>query len=124
MFGLLITVHIFVCLAMIFIVLLQYGRGAEMGAAFGGSNQTVFGSGGAGTFMGKVTTVAAITFMVTSLSLAYLSTQKNTSSSIIPQTAPTAPVDAVPAGEALPGGEASPAEPLPLPVEEGSPAAE
>jgi preprotein translocase subunit SecG len=124
MFGLLLTLHVFVCLAMIFIVLLQYGRGAEMGAAFGGSNQTVFGSGGAGTFMGKVTTVAAITFMVTSLSLAYLSAQRNTSSSIIPQAAPTAPADAVPDGEALPAGDAAPAEPLPLPVEEGSPAAE
>jgi len=59
--------------ALILIVLLQTGKGAEMGAAFGGSSQTVFGSAGPGTFLSKLTTAAAIVFMLTSLTLAFMS---------------------------------------------------
>ena len=56
------------------IVLLQTGKGADMGAAFGGgSSQTLFGSTGASTFLSKATTAAAIVFMLTSLTLAYIS---------------------------------------------------
>ncbi len=65
-------IHIVVCLALIFIVLLQTGRGAGIGAAFGGSSQTFFGSSGATPFLAKLTAVAAILFMVTSLSLTFL----------------------------------------------------
>lgn len=67
----LILVHIVVCLSLILIVLLQKGKGAGMGAAFGGSSQTVFGSSGAGSFLTKVTTAAAIVFMLTSLGLSF-----------------------------------------------------
>ena len=71
---LVIVLHIIVCIALIMIVLLQTGKGADMGAAFGGgSSQTLFGSTGAGTFLGKATTVAAVIFMLTSLTLAYMS---------------------------------------------------
>lgn len=74
MLLILILIHIAVCLALIFIVLLQQGKGADMGAAFGGgASQTLFGSSGAGTFFGKATTAIAIIFMVTSLTLAYMS---------------------------------------------------
>jgi len=65
----LIILHVFVCLALILIVLLQRGKGAGMGAAFGGSSQTVFGSAGATSFLHKVTTIVAIVFMLTSLGL-------------------------------------------------------
>ena len=65
------------CIGMILTVLLQTGKGADMGAAFGGSSQTVFGSSGPGTFLGKVTTFIAIFFMLTSLWLAYSSTHKS-----------------------------------------------
>jgi len=59
------------------IVLLQTGKGADMGAAFGGgSSQTLFGSTGASTFLGKATTAAAVVFMLTSLILAYLSSHR------------------------------------------------
>jgi len=71
--------HILMCIGMILIVLLQTGKGADMGAAFGGSSQTVFGSGGPGTFLGKMTTFIAIFFMLTSLWLAYSSTHKTSS---------------------------------------------
>ncbi len=69
-----VILHILVCIALILIVLLQTGKGADMGAVFGSaSSQTLFGSSGATPFLGKLTTVAAIIFMLTSLSLAYLS---------------------------------------------------
>jgi len=73
----LIIIHVVVCIALIMIVLLQTGKGADMGAAFGGgSSQTLFGSTGASTFLGKATTVAAIIFMLTSLTLAYKTTSR------------------------------------------------
>ena len=67
----LILIHVTVCVALILIVLLQRGKGADMGAAFGGSSQAVFGSGGATTFLHRVTTAAAIIFMLTSLGLSF-----------------------------------------------------
>ncbi len=74
MYILLIIIHVVVCIALIMIVLLQSGKGADMGAAFGGgSSQTLFGSTGASTFLSKATTFAAVVFMLTSLILAYLS---------------------------------------------------
>lgn len=64
-------VHVTACIVLILVVLLQAGKGASMGAVFGGSSQTVFGSSGPGTFLGKMTTAVAIIFMLTSLSLSY-----------------------------------------------------
>ena len=76
----LITVmHVIVCIILILVVLLQAGKGANMGAAFGGSSQTVFGSSGAGTFLGKMTTIVAAVFMLTSLTLSYFSVYKGSS---------------------------------------------
>jgi preprotein translocase subunit SecG len=72
-------VHILVCIALIFIVLLQKGKGADMGAAFGGSSQTVFGGSGASSFLSKVTTTAAVIFMITSLLLATMGKGKSES---------------------------------------------
>jgi preprotein translocase subunit SecG len=72
---LLTVIHIFVCLFLIAVVLLQSSKGAEIGAAFGGSSQTLFGSRGAATFLSKMTTIAAVVFMVTSLTLAVISTK-------------------------------------------------
>ncbi|MDI6889768.1 MAG: preprotein translocase subunit SecG [Thermodesulfovibrionales bacterium] len=70
MTTLLLIIHILVCFFLIAIVLLQSGKGAQLGAAFGGSSQTLFGSRGAATFLNKVTTATAIIFMITSLLLA------------------------------------------------------
>ncbi len=102
---LIIILHILVCFALILIVLLQAGKGAEMGAAFGGASQTIFGSAGAMGFLSKLTTVAAVIFMITSLVLTYSSTKR--ASTVVKekpaQTAPTVP-------------EKTPAQPLmPLP---------
>jgi len=90
MFGFLITVHILVSITLIVIVLLQAGKGADLGATFGtGASQSLFGAGGGGSFLGKLTAGAAIIFMVTSLSLAYLSGTSG-SSSIMPSSKPAA----------------------------------
>ena len=73
------VVHVLVCIFLIAVVLLQRGKGAEIGAVFGGGgSSTVFGSRGAGNFLSKLTTAAAIVFMATSLSLAYLWTLAST----------------------------------------------
>ena len=66
------VLHVMVCVFLVVVVLLQRGKGAEIGAVFGGgSNATIFGSRGAGNFLTKLTTGAAVVFMLTSLSLAY-----------------------------------------------------
>ncbi len=88
MYYLFLTIHITACLFLIMVVLLQTGKGAEMGAAFGGSTQTIFGARGAATFLSKLTTGAAIVFMLTSFSLALMASKSET---VIPQqTAPAA----------------------------------
>ncbi|OIP93533.1 MAG: preprotein translocase subunit SecG [Syntrophobacteraceae bacterium CG2_30_61_12] len=104
--ALLIVFHIIACMALILIVLLQTGRGAEMGAAFGGSSQTLFGSTGTTTFLGKMTTLAAVLFMVTCLGLTYFSGRPHTQSIMenvqvperpaIPEAQPVAPASPVP----------------------------
>ncbi len=82
-----VILHLIVCFLMIAAILLQAGKGAEIGAAFGGSSQTVFGSRGPGTFLSKVTVAAAVIFMLTSLGLALLSKQENVASVIdVPAT--------------------------------------
>ncbi len=80
MTTLLIIVHVLVCLFLIVIVLLQHGKGADIGATFGGSSQSLFGSEGPLPLLNKITTLAAIVFMGTSISLAYISAQKSTGS--------------------------------------------
>jgi len=73
--------HVVVAFFLILVVLLQSGKGANMGAAFGaGSSQTMFGSSGAGNFLTKLTTGAAIVFMITSFSLATISTGEDQNS--------------------------------------------
>jgi preprotein translocase subunit SecG len=78
MHALLITFHVLTCLALIGIVLLQHGKGADIGVQFGAS-QTVFGARGAGNFLTKLTTGAAIVFMGTSLVLSKLSGRSDVS---------------------------------------------
>ena len=82
MFSVLIIIHVIMCFILILVVLLQTGKGADMGAAFGGASQTLFGSAGPTGFLGKMTTVAAIIFMVTSLTLAWWSSNRKAASLI------------------------------------------
>jgi preprotein translocase subunit SecG len=109
MITIVVILHVIVCLALICIVLLQHGKGAGIGAAFGGSSQTVFGSTGAAPFLAKLTAVAAIVFMLTSLGLTFLGRQKEVSVMQGPakpgasQTVPAVPAQP---GPAAPGGKA------------------
>ena len=121
MFYVLIAIHVFACLFLIVSILLQAGKGADMGAIFGGGGaQTLFGASGGATFMSKLTSALAVVFMLTCLSLAYVSSH---TASIMPKEG-TGPArsstdEETPAGEpadenapAQPaGGAAAPAEP-------------
>jgi preprotein translocase subunit SecG len=71
------------CLILVAIVLLQTGKGASMGAAFGGASNTIFGGAGPASFLNKVTTIAAIAFMITSFTLAILSSRGGSSSKVL-----------------------------------------
>lgn len=74
MFTLFIVLHVIFCVFLILVILLQTGKGAGIGAAFGGGSQTVFGPRGAGSFIGRLTGIVAGLFMFTSMVLAYQST--------------------------------------------------
>lgn len=85
MTAFLTAIHILVSLFLIFIILIQSSKGAELGAAFGGSSQTLFGSRGAATLLSKLTTASAVVFMLTSLLLAVVSVK---SGSVMKKTVP------------------------------------
>ncbi len=117
---LVLVIHVLVCIALILIILLQSGKGADIGATFGGgSSQTVFGSTGATTFLSKVTISAAVIFMLTSIFLTYFSDRSGSTverSIMSDQGAPVNPIappvgpPALPQGPIAEGGEKTPAE--------------
>lgn len=74
MFYFVLSIHLLLCLVLIGLVLIQQGKGADMGAAFGGSSNTLFGAAGATAFITKLTTGIAVAFMVTSIILVNLYT--------------------------------------------------
>ncbi len=99
------VLHVMVCLVLVIVVLLQHGKGADIGAVFGGgASSTVFGSRGAGNFLTKLTTASALIFMVTSLSLAYIANTTGTSD-LFESAAPAATQPA--AGEVPPAADGS-----------------
>ncbi len=105
MYILLLIVHVIVCLFLIVVVLLQSGKAADLAGAFGGmGSQTAFGPRGSATLLSKATTISAVLFMVTSLSLSILATKnaglgtsvlETAPKTSVPKTAP-APVAPVP----------------------------
>jgi preprotein translocase subunit SecG len=114
------VLHVLVAVVLIVVVLLQAGRGADIGAAFGGASQTFFGGRGAATFLAKVTAGAAALFMVTSLYLAANSARGRDTSIIdaIPGTQPLPGVSPAPAAPAT-----EPAAPAPAPAAPAAPPA-
>ncbi|MDP2640149.1 MAG: preprotein translocase subunit SecG [Betaproteobacteria bacterium] len=109
---LILTVHVLVALGIIFLVLLQHGKGADMGAAFGsGSSGSLFGSTGSANFLSRTTAALAAVFFLTSLGLAYVATHKPKTGSSVMQgvTAPPAVVT-------------RPAEDVPKPADAPKPA--
>jgi preprotein translocase subunit SecG len=116
--------HVIACLFLIIVVLLQSGKAADLAGAFGGiGSQTAFGPRGAATVLSKATQIAAVVFMVTSLSLSVLATRQGRtgSSTVLEKVTPSAPkqTPATPQNPALPiqvqtpGGEPAPAAPAP-----------
>jgi len=100
-------IHVIVSIGLILVVLLQTGKGAEMGAVFGGSSATIFGSSGAGNFLTKLTSGMAIIFMITSLTLGYFAGRKP-SATIFDDRTPAA-------------GSTVPAQPAPPSTQQGDP---
>jgi preprotein translocase subunit SecG len=124
MYIALTVVHVLACFAIIGIVLLQSGKGADIGSAFGGAgSQAVFGSMGTPTLLGKITTGIAIVFTITSFTLAILGGER--ASSVVREAAPpvsapaqapaspAAPAPAAPAAPTAPESGATPAPPAP-----------
>jgi len=105
---LILILHVLAALCVIGLVLLQHGKGADMGAAFGsGSAGSLFGASGSANFLSRTTAVLAAVFFLTSLGLTYVSTHKNQPEGLMsaPEQAPANPASAIPAP--------SPAEPQP-----------
>ncbi|MEC7676812.1 MAG: preprotein translocase subunit SecG [Pseudomonadota bacterium] len=76
-----LIIHVLLAVALIVLILVQHGKGADAGAAFGsGASSTVFGARGSATFLTKLTTVIALIFFVTSISLAYIASNKTSES--------------------------------------------
>lgn len=82
MYVLLIVIHLLTAFVMVGAILLQSGKGAEIGATFGGSSQTIFGGRGAATFLSKFTWGCVVVFMLTSLGLAILSKERSLGTSL------------------------------------------
>jgi preprotein translocase subunit SecG len=107
LYFLLWTVHVVVCLFLIVVVLLQSGKAADLAGAFGGmGSQTAFGPRGSATLLSKATTVSAILFMLTSLSLSILATKNAGLGTSVLETAP----------RTTPTKSSQPAVPTPAPA--------
>ena len=109
LFSVVLVVHILAALGVIGLVLMQHGKGADMGAAFGsGASGSLFGATGSANFLSRTTAVLAAVFFVTSLSLAYLASNKPKTTGSVMQDAvksQSLPVTA-PAGAEVPAGPA------------------
>jgi preprotein translocase subunit SecG len=121
MMTFLVIVHILVCITLVMVVLLQSGKGADIGAAFGsGGSQTVFGSRGAGNFLTKLTAAAGALFMITSLGLAILSSGGGVGGSVVKEETKKS----MPAQEGTPAGAPfNPQAPQPSDTAPAQPAA-
>jgi len=119
MYVLLIILHVIVSFIMVGVILLQAGKGAEIGASFGGSSQTVFGSRGPGTFLSKLTVSAAVIFMLTSLSLSVLSKGRFLATSVLDLKKKEAPAAEAPATAPATGEGTAPTATAPANPAEG-----
>jgi preprotein translocase subunit SecG len=125
MYILLLIVHVIVCLFLIIVVLLQSGKAADLAGAFGGmGSQTAFGPRGSATLLSKATTISAVLFMVTSLSLSILATRtaglgtsvlESAPKTSVPKTAPTQVPVTIPGQVPAPPGEST-TVPLQMPA--------
>lgn len=118
LFPLMLTVHILVGLSVIGLVLLQHGKGADMGAAFGGgASGSLFGASGSANFLSRTTAILATAFFITSLGLSYVASSRPKAPTSVMEApvkpAPEAPVDVK---AKIPSGEGTTPTPVPTPV--------
>ena len=119
MYILLLILHVIVCLFLIIVVLLQSGKAADLAGAFGGmGSQTAFGPRGSATLLSKATTISAVIFMFTSLSLSIMATRSAGLGTSVLEAAPKAgvPAKSAPAPATMPVKPAPGAVTMPLPV--------
>jgi preprotein translocase subunit SecG len=112
--SIVIALHVVVCVILAAVVLLQQGKGADIGAVFGGSSQTLFGASGAGNLLTKVTGILALIFFITSLYLAYFSNARVSTSIFdrpIKSVAPGASAPSAPKGASKSAGAAAQSAP-------------
>ncbi|MCL2644787.1 MAG: preprotein translocase subunit SecG [Betaproteobacteria bacterium] len=108
-FNLVLLVHVLAGLAMIGLILMQHGKGADMGAAFGsGASGSLFGSSGSANFLSRTTAALATVFFITSLSLAYLASQAPKAPSSVMEGMPV-PANVAPDAAPVPAAETAPA---------------
>src|SRR5215510_15189715 len=113
---LILVFHVLAAVGVIGFVLLQHGKGADMGAAFGsGASGSLFGSTGSANFLSRTTAVLAVVFFLTSMALTYFSTRKTEHKGVmVPQSAPVKPgptqIPGAPAGQSAPS---APPQPVP-----------
>jgi len=107
MVNILLAIHVLAAIAIVALVLLQQGKGADMGAAFGGGSQTVFGSQGSANFLSRTTAVLAAVFFFTSMSLAYIYGHSTEPQSVTEQVAEEPQPGAGGSGEAPAAPETS-----------------
>lgn len=115
--GMAVLLHVLIALAIVGLVLLQHGKGADMGSGFGGgASASLFGATGSANFLSRATAVLATLFFVSSLALAYLATQKPQEGGSVVDRAPAVEKKAEPAKPA-----AEPAKPAPPATEKSVP---
>jgi preprotein translocase subunit SecG len=116
-FSVVLTVHVLAGLSVIGLVLMQHGKGADMGAAFGsGASGSLFGSSGSANFLSRTTGVLAAVFFVTSLTLSYLASSGRApaTKSVMDGTAPvSAPASDLPPAPVAPSDDGSKAKDIP-----------
>ena len=117
---LILVLHILAALGIVGLVLIQHGKGADVGAAFGsGSAGSVFGSSGSANFLSRATAILALVFFVTSLALTYFSARKPEAGGVMTQPAPAPTLPAQIPGQAPPAPapkSAAPAPAAPVPA--------
>jgi len=128
MLNLLVAVQILSALVMIGLVLIQHGKGADMGASFGsGASGSLFGATGSANFLSRSTAVCAAVFFVCTLGLAYTAFDRSgpTSGSVLDRPSSAAPAASLPATGAaqIPGPASAPGLAAPAPVAEVAPPA-
>jgi preprotein translocase subunit SecG len=108
---LILVIHVLAALALVGLVLLQHGKGADVGAAFGsGASGSVFGSAGSANFLSRTTAILAVVFFVTSLGLTYFSSKKTEGRGVMTQPVPEKSLPAqIP--PSAPSGQSAPAKP-------------